>query len=214
MPMTRRTTSPFVAATLLVAVMVARGLHAQSAGPKEIAAKLTGSWKLNAELTPTSAKPGRGGFADGTGRAFAAMVSPQQRGGRGGGGREGGDARGEASAPLPATEVAAQTALSILHEVPIELHIEASADAITFRDPRGEWRFTIDGKSSTMEVPGATLRSKSRWDHDQLRQEFSTAQRGLVKTWSIDSNDRLVLVEKIESMTFRSQSKAVFDRQP
>jgi hypothetical protein len=200
-----------LAATLLT-TLVAPGLAAQNAGPKEVGAKLTGGWKLNVELTPTSATPGRGGFADDIARPFAALVSVQQRGGRGGGG--GGTGRDEASARLPAAEVAAQAALSILHEVPLELHIEASADAIMFRVPRGEWRFTIDGKSSTMEVPGATLRTRSRWDHGQLRQEFSTAQRGLVKTWSIDANDRLVLVEKIESLTFRSQSKAVFDRQP
>lgn len=112
-----------------------------------------------------------------------------------------------------AEEVAAQAALSVLHQVPLEMTIEATAETVTFREPRGEWRFTIDAKNSVMNVPGGTLRHKSKWDRGTLRQEFSSAQKRLVKSWSIDANDRLVLVEKFESVTSNSESKAVFDRQ-
>jgi hypothetical protein len=35
----------------------------------------------------------------------------------------------------------------------------------------------------------------------------------LVKSWSIDANDRLVLTERFESATLNSESRAVFDRQ-
>jgi hypothetical protein len=207
----------FIAATLAVAInstqVTVPRLSAQSASPTEMATKLTGVWKLNADLTPASPKPGRGGgFAGGAAGSFAALLSPVQRGGRSGD-RGGGGGRGESSAPLMAAEVAAQTALSILHEVPIEIRIDARAEDVTFRDPRGEWHFKIDDRNSTMEVPGGTLRTKSKWDRGLLRQEFSSAQRALVKTWSIDANDRLVLVERIESVTVRSESKAVFDRQ-
>jgi len=207
----------FIAATLAFAVnstlVTVPRLSAQSADPKELAARLSGVWKLNADLTPASPKPGRGGgFAGGAAGSFAALLSPVQRGGRGGD-RGGGGGRGESSAPLMAAEVAAQTALSILHEVPIEISIDARAEDVTFRDPRGEWHFKIDDRNSTMEVPGGMLRTKSKWDRGLLRQEFSSAQRALVKTWSIDTNDRLVLVERIESVTLRSGSKAVFDRQ-
>jgi len=211
----------FIAATLAIAMTFTLGmvprLAAQGAAPKELAARLTGQWKLNAELTPTSNR-GRGvnfaGRAGGsrTGGSFAALLTPQQRGGRGGD-RGGGSAREESSAPLMAAEVAAQAALSMLHEVPLELSIEARAEEVTFRDPRGEWHYTIDDRNSTIEVPGGTLRTRSKWDHSTLRQEFSSAQRALVKTWSIDANDRLVLIERIESVTVRSQSKAIFDRQ-
>ena len=210
------TETRFIAATLAFAVnatlVALPRLAAQSAGPREMAARLTGVWKLNLELKPASPKPGRGrGFGGGAVGSFAALLSPAQRGGRGGD-RGGGDARGESSAPLMPAEVAAQTALSILHEVPIELSIDARAEDVTFRDPRGEWHFKIDDRNSTMEVPGGTLRTRSKWDRNMLRQEFSSAQRALVKTWSIDANDRLVLVERIESVTLRSESKAVFDR--
>jgi hypothetical protein len=202
------------AAALMLTSTVGAGpcAGAQSAGPKEAAAKLSGNWKLNAALTPSASNPGRGrGIAREVSVSFA--NSAPQRGGRGGRGGAGGGAGTDASAPLTAAEVAAQNALAILHEVPIQLNIEASADAVTFRDPRGEWHFKIDGRNSTMEVPGGALRVKSKWDKSALRQEFSSAQRTLVKMWSIDANDRLVLTERFESITFKSESKAVFDRQ-
>jgi hypothetical protein len=210
------TETRFIAATLAFAVnstlVSVPRLAAQSAGPRELAARLTGVWKLNADLTPLSPKPGRGGFEGGATGVFAALLSPVQRGGRGGD-RGGGGGRGESSAPLMPAEMAAQTALSVLHEVPIEMTIDARAEEVTFRDPRGEWHFKIDDRNSTLEVPGGTLRTRSKWDRSTLRQEFSSAQRALVKTWSVVANDRLLLVERIESVTLRSESKAVFDRQ-
>ena len=199
----------FVAATVALAIApmlgVAPRATGQRTGPAEIAARLTGRWKLNAELTPAAVKPGRGGVPLSSVVSYASV----QRGGRRGGGGESG---GEAS-PLMAEEVAAQAALSILHQVPLEITIEASAEAVTFREPRGEWHFTIDGKNSPMKVPGGTLRTRAKWDRGTLRQEFSSAQRQLVKSWTIDANDRLLLTEKFESFTLNSESKAVFDRQ-
>lgn len=202
----------FLAATVTLSLAVLPGVAArptaQRGSPAEIAAKLTGRWKLNADLTPASAPSGRG-----RGRASLALaLAPVQRGRRGGGGSGGGQP-GEGSAPLMAEEVAAQEALGILHQVPLEIAIEATADTVTFREPRGEWRYTIDGKNSVIDVPGGRLHSKTKWDHATLRQEFSSAQKKLVKSWSIDANDRLVLTEKFESFTANSESKAVFDRQ-
>ena len=200
------------ALALTALVMFAARAETQSGNPADVAAKLTGHWKINEELTPPPARPaGRGRGQP----SFAIAGAPAQRGGRGGGGAPagGGAQPGDASSPLMAEEVAAQAALSILHQVPRELTIEATADSVVFREPRGEWRFKIDGKSSAMEVPGGTLHSKSRWDHGMLRQEFSSAQKKLVKSWTIDANGRLVLTERFESLTGNSESKAVFDRQ-
>jgi hypothetical protein len=199
-----------IAVTIAAALGVTPPVTAQSGSAAETAARLTGHWKLNAELTPVSAKPGRGGGRS----SFAVASAPVQRGGGGhGGGRGGGGDAGEASAPLTAEESAAQTALSILHQVAMEMTIEATVETITVREPRGEWRFTIDGKNTAMDVPGGMLHSKSRWDHSALRQEFSSAQRKLVKIWSVDANDRLVLTERYESIAVNSESRAVFDRQ-
>ena len=199
-----------VALTMAALPGVVPRLTAQTTSPAQIAAQLTGRWKLNTESTPASVTSGRG-----RGPASLAVArSPVQRGGRGGGGSGGGGGQpGDASAPLMAEEVAAQSALSVLHQVPLEMTIEATAETVTFREPRGEWRFTIDAKNSVMDVPGGTLHHKSKWDRGTLRQEFWSAQKKLVKSWSIEANDRLVLTEKFESVTSNSQSRAVFDRQ-
>ena len=69
----------------------------------------------------------------------------------------------------------------------------------------------IADRESLLPNPGFLIQSK--WDHSALRQEFSSAQRKLVKTWTLDANDRLVLTERYESITVNSESKAVFDRQ-
>lgn len=185
-------------------------LSAQGAKPPDAAAKFTGRWILNEELTPASGRSGRGRGQT----SFAIAGARVQRGGRGGGGAGGGGGQpGDASSPLMPEETAAQAALSILHQVPKELTIEATANAITFREPRGEWHFNIDGKNAVLDVPGGTIHSKSKWDHETLRQEFSSAQKKLVKSWSIDAYDRLVLTERFESIASNSESKAIFDRQ-
>src|SRR2546430_1942953 len=95
-----------VALTIASLPGVALRLTAQSGTPAEVAAKLTGRWKLNTELTPTSTKPGRGRGGPGGAASLASASAPVQRGGRGGGGGGGGGQPGDASAPLMAEEVA------------------------------------------------------------------------------------------------------------
>ena len=145
-------------------------------------------------------------------RLTVSQPAMQRGGGRGGGAPGGGGQPGSESAPLMAEEIAAQAALATLHQVPLEIVIEAQAGSVTFREPRGEWHFNIDGKNASMDVPGGTLHSKSKWEKGALRQEFSSTRRKLVKTWSVDAQDRLVLTERVESFAPTSESKAVFDR--
>jgi hypothetical protein len=186
---------------------------AQSPTPAEMAARLTGTWTLNAELTPTAPPSRRGrGRIEERKPSLATARMDVQRGGRGRGGGGGEGFGGGDSAALTDEEIAAQAALTLLHQVPLEVTIEATADTVTFRDPRGAWMFKIDGKTASMPVPGGTLRSKTKWDHTTLRQEFSSVHRKLVKSWSVDADGRLVLNEEVESLTSHTQSKAVFDR--
>jgi hypothetical protein len=205
----------FIAASVLGGLLGHTSLvAAQSATPAEIATRLSGSWKLNVALTPASGKPARGrGEVSPAPRLTIAQPAMQRGGGRGGGAPGGGGGQpGSDSAPLMAEEIAAQAALATLHQVPLEISIEARAESVTFREPRGEWHFNIDGKNASMDVPGGTLHSKSKWEKGALRQEFSSARRKLVKTWSVDAQDRLVLTERVESFAPTSESKAVFDR--
>ena len=203
-----------VGVAALVALCAVGGSAEQAGSPADVAARMTGSWKLNKELSPSlSAPAGRGPDGRRGGGALYAMAAPQRGGGRGGGGAGAGGG-GSEPAPLMPEEIAAQAALTILHQVPVEVKIEATATDITFVEPRGQMSFKVDNKTAPMEIPGGTLRVKSRWDRGVLRQEFSSTQRKLLKTWTLDANNRLVLTEKIESLAFNTtESKAVFDRQ-
>jgi hypothetical protein len=116
--------------------------------------------------------------------------------------------------PIMSEEVAAQAALDIIQQVPPELNITAGADSVEFVEPRGQSQFKIDGKNATVEVPGGTIKVKSRWDRGTLRQEFSSAQRTLKRSWSIDDQAHLVLAQHIESINVMTkEARAVFDRQ-
>lgn len=183
---------------------------AQNPNPADIAARMTGAWKLNAELSPDLSAPGRGRGRLAPALALSLAPAALQRGGRGGGGGGGGGAE----MPEPtAGELAAQAALTVLQQVPTELTIEATAVEITFIEPRGTRVFKIDGKTASMDVPGGTLKMKSRWDRGTLRQEFSSTQRTLRRSWHVDGNDRLVLTQRVESLTFNSkESRVLFDR--
>ena len=143
-------------------------LAAQTATPAEIATRLSGSWKLNVALTPASEKPARGrGEVSRAPRLTVSQPAMQ----RGGGAPGGGGQPGSESAPLMAEEIPAQAALATLHQVPLEIVIEAQAGSVTFREPRGEWHFNIDGKNASMDVPGGPLHSKSKWEKGALRQD-------------------------------------------
>jgi hypothetical protein len=182
----------------------------------ELAAKMSGSWRVNKELSPGLSNPGRGRAGRrGTGPSFGVIPIAAQRGGRGGGGGGGGGGveSGADMSNLTPDEAAAQAALSIIQQVPLELIIEATPAEIKVIEPRGQSLFRIDGKSTPIEVPGGTIKVKSKWDKASLRQEFSSTRRMLLKSWSVDANGRLVLTEHIESVAFKSkETQAVFDK--
>jgi hypothetical protein len=197
-------------ASLIAVAFLSSALTAarsQPAGVAEIAAKMSGRWELNVELSPglrEQAPAGRGG-----GALFALAAPPPQRGRA--------NMPSEPGIELPMMtdeERAAQQALAAIQQVPPELTIEASPAEMKTIEPRGESVFKIDGKNATVPVPGSTIKVKSRWDRSTLRQEFSSAMRTLKRAWSIDANGRLVLTQHSESI--RGSTKpvvAIFDRQ-
>jgi len=140
------------------------------------------------------------------------VPAPGQRGGRGGGGS------GEPSPQMPIlteAEAAAQQALATVQQLPPEMTITASATTITFVEPRGDSVFQIDGKNTAVAVPGGTIKVKTRWERDALRQEFSSTQRVLHRSWSVDPGGRqLTLKQRLEGIGLGGkESQAVFDRQ-
>jgi hypothetical protein len=175
----------------------------------DLATKMTGRWTLNAQLSdPESGRGGRRG-----GRPAYAVAGGFQRGARGGGGNV-----AEPAPQMPSltpAEAAAQSALSVVQQVPQELTIEATATEITFVEPRGDLVFQIDGKNTPVEVPGGSIKVKSRWDRAGLRQEFSSTQRVLHRTWSVDATGRLLtLKQRLEGIGVNAKERqSVFDRQ-
>ena len=101
-----------------------------------------------------------------------------------------------------------------LQQIAEVLTIKASPESIAFSDPRGERTYAIDNKAARLDTNGARLEVKTRWDKQAVRQEFSTPEMRLIRVWDIDSDDRLVLKVKLESLTLNTKEvKAVYDRQ-
>src|SRR5262245_58096210 len=140
--------------------------RAQKASPADLAAKLSGTWVLNRELsTGFRAAPGRRG--GGGGPLFAVAG---QRGGRGGGGAGGGASD---ASDLTPQQLAEQAAMRQLQQITEKIVITASAETVTFADSRGERTYAINDKAAKIEVAGASVNVKSKWDKSVLRQEFS-----------------------------------------
>jgi hypothetical protein len=202
--------------TALMLVTVAGSVLAQEGTPADTAARISGTWKLNRELSPSVSAPGRSGGRGGSrggGPSFALGLAGLQRGGRGGGGG-GSEPGGEAGAEMPLEEIAAQKVLRVFQQIPTELTIEATAAAVTFKDPSGQGTFAIDGKTAVLDVSGSKIKVKTKWDRAVLKQELSTSRRKVIRSWALDANNRLVLTMKVESLTMNTtESRAVFDRQ-
>ena len=203
--------------------------------PQDLAAKLSGTWVLNRDMSTGFGAPGRGrggtpcAFAEATadkspglqrpGPLFA-MAATSQRGG--GGGRGGGGVPTDATDLTP-EQRAEQAAMRQLQQIDERITIKASADAVTFVDVRGERTYAVNDKTSTIDVGGSAVKVKSKWDKCVLKQEFNNTQAKLVETWGLDDADHLVLTAKVESLTMgvgvdrltplvTPDRKAVFDR--
>jgi hypothetical protein len=174
---------------------------------QDLAAKLSGTWILNRDLSTGFRAPGRGrGGAAYSGTMFAAAVAAQ-RGSRGGG------AVSNDPTDLTPEQRAEQAAMRQLQQIDERITIAASAESVTFTDARGERAFAVNDKTSTINVGGSGVKVRSKWDKHVLKQEFSNTQAKLVQTWGLDEADHLVLTARIESMTLLTpERKAVFDR--
>ena len=190
------------------------GPLAQEGTPAEVAAKISGTWKLNLELSPALPPPGRGGRGrSGGGELFAiGLTSPQRGGGRGGGGgREG----GEAAIETPPEEIAAQRVLRAFEQVPTDLTIAASPASVSFKEASGTGTFAVDGKTVELNVEGSKIKVKTKWDKAALRQELWSTRRKVTRSWMLDASNHLVLMMKMESlMAYTIDRRAVYDRQP
>src|SRR5262245_57119989 len=170
-----------------VLVMSGGSFAAQKLTPVEAAARLSGTWVFNAELSKGFNAPGaRRGGGPGRGGALFSMAAPLGQGRGGGGGQT-----PSSPSDLSPAELAAQAAMRQLQQLADQITIDATPERVTFRDSRGERTYNIDGKNAKITVAGAEVNTKSRWDKATLRQEFSTAQSKLTQTWDVDESGRL-----------------------
>ena len=194
--------------TTTMMVLTQPVVGAQKASSADLAAKLTGTWVLNRELSTGFRAPAPGRRGGGAAPLFAVAG---QRGGRGGGGAGGGVSDATDLTPQQRAE---QAAMRQLQQITEKVVITASAETVTFADARGERTFAVNDKSTKIDVGGSPVNVKSKWDKNVLRQEFSNTQAKLIETWGLDEAGRLVLTAKVESMTLLTpEQKAVFDRQ-
>ena len=191
------------------------GAVAQKLTPAEVAARLSGTWTINRELTSgfnaAGRRGGRGGGGNlsigGNAARFGPTASYAQRGG--GTGPSTASDMSDLS-PAERAEMAAMRELQQLAEV---ITIKATAEQVAFEDARGQRIYAIDNKNTKITVAGSEVNTKSRWDKAILRQEFSTPSSKLIQTWEVDENGRLVLTAKVESLRLMTpEQKAVFDR--
>lgn len=176
--------------------------------PQDLAARLSGTWVFNRELSSGFGAPGRG-RGQRPGARFAVAPGFQGRGG-GRGGRGGG---GDATDLTPEQRVE-QAAMRELQQIDSRVTITASATEVTFKNSLRENTFAINDKAATIIVASSPIKVKLKWDKQALKQEFSNTQAKLVQTWSVDGADRLVMTAKVESLTLVTpERKAVYDRQ-
>jgi hypothetical protein len=202
------------AAVLVVAGAV---VSAQRMTPAEAATKLTGSWKMNLELSPQFAPRCGGGGRQGGGPARPLMAigmtggAPRtntagfQRGGGGGG-------------QMSDADRAAMAAMRTLQQVPDTFTVKATEASVTFTDPRGERTYAVDNKTTKIEINGAPVTTKSRWDRNTLKQEFVSGETRVTHDWELNADGTRInfkmLIANMSTVAPPTEAKAVFDKQP
>ena len=225
--MSQRHGTKLAAGLACAALVVAfAGPTASAQKPADVAAKFTGTWKLNKELSP-GLSPMR---ASGPARAGGAADTGAPAGG-GGGRRGGGPAAGNVAFAVAAKPVLGQggggqmggdpsmAAIRDFEGMPDSFTITASADSVTFNDAiRGDRVFPTTDKNVKMTIKGATVTATSKWDKNSLKQDFSAGEENLSGTWDLnDAGNRLSVHFKLLNMSSPTggftEVKAVYDKQ-
>lgn len=216
---------PVLFSVLAGAAMLAGTLHtpvtAQRITPADLAAALTGTWRMNAELSPQfRAAPAGGRGSAGlleivperpSRRPVATALALQRGGGRGGGG--GG---GMPPAPPSPREIAGQAAIRGFQQVAEAFTLAATAESVTFTDTRGERTFVVDNRTHRVDVgDDAEITTKSRWDGRALRQEFIYGETKVSHTYQLArEGNRLEFTLRVDNFSGSPgrQAKGVYDK--
>jgi hypothetical protein len=202
-----------VAGAICAALLAGTSVDAQKITAADVAAKFTGTWALNRELSPSVG----GGAARGSAaRLYEVGFFTAFQGGRGGG-RGSGGSQGAVQGPS-AEERAGQAALARLQQFGSTITIKATADSITFIDPQGERSYAVTDKNTKIDVgEGATLTARSKWDKTTLKQVFIYGETNITQNWELnDAGNRLNFKMQILNMSRQDpprEAKVVYDKQ-
>ena len=188
----RRVSVALAAIALAGAAVTAAAV--QKLTPAEVAAKMSGTWVLNRELTTgfNAPKPGgRGGGGRGANFNVAGLGAPLTQ-------RGAGPSTASDASDMTADERAAMMAMRELQQISELVSIKATETDIAFADARGQRSYMLDGKGVKIVAAGTEVSVKSRWDKTIVKQEFSTTSSKLTQTWSVDENGRLVMTAKVD----------------
>ncbi len=201
-------------AAFVMTTTIDLGAGAQKVTPEQLAARFTGTWVFNAGKSPDVKRPGNAGlmeFQPAPLRIAMAGFGLPQRGGRGGGG--GGGA-------LTEEQRAAQAAIRNLQGIPDSLTLTVTPASITIEDPRGSRTYAIDNTNTKIDVgSGAEITAKTRWDKENIRQEFLYGENRITHTWQTNSagNEltfRMRAEDYSREMPSRGEIKVVYDKKP
>jgi hypothetical protein len=208
-------TTCFFAGAAMCLALAGTPATAQRLAPADAAAKLTGTWKMNIELSPRFAPRGGGGGRTGGARGGGAlpfysigMATPALGFQRGGGG----------GATMSDADRASAAAMSALQQLADTFSVKATGDSVTFIDPRGERTYAVDNKTTKITMGAATVTAKSRWDKLTLKQEFVSGETRVSHDWEMnDAGTRInfkMLVSSMSNPGPGTEAKAVYDKQP
>jgi hypothetical protein len=186
-------------------------IHAQQKTPAaEAAERMSGTWTINLNLSPSFKPSGRGGRGSGVAYTVGGFV-PQR--GRGNGTSPGSEPTPSAAGDLTPAERAEQTAMHLIEQIAPTITVKATADTFSIVDPRGEQTCAINDKSAKLEMFGAKVTAKCRWTKLALQQEYSTTKSKLTRTWSLDEAGHLVVNTRVDGQGQRTlEAAAVYDR--
>ena len=207
-----RTVVGLITAGVMAASMPLRGQKVPAA---DVAARMSGTWTINRELTPNVVGPGRAGPA-----------RPRRGGGTGGLLQraptypQGVRANPTNTEPTPdgvddmtPSELAESRGVREIRQVVPTIRITATTERVSIEDERGEQSCASDGKTDKVRIFGVYMDVKCKWDEDRLRQEFSTTRNKLTRTWSLDAGGHLVLKAKLEGIGQTSpETTTVYNR--
>jgi hypothetical protein len=204
-----------IAGAIFAAAFAGTSVDAQKVTAADIAAKFTGTWKLNRELSPGVG----GGASNGAPARLYEVGFFTAFQGRGGG-RGGGSSQGSGGSEGPsAEERAGQAAIKRLQQFGSTITIKATADSVTFVDPQGERTYAVTDKNTAIDVgEGAVLNARSKWDKNTLKQQFIYGETKITQNWELnDAGNRINFKMQILNMSRQDppyEAKVVYDKQP